>query len=471
MPRIICPYCLDVQSFSKTLVCAKCQAQVPDKYIENSRKANPVWLVTFGFPQHGKTSFINSLTVDIENLNKIARDSDYSFLDDFTRLQIREIRKGAKESVVRIASTNAKAKPQPLLIAINDFLDRPSNTLVIYDMPGEVVADPTLSPETANAIKNAETVWFFVSLTDLADDTLGYSILDLFDVYQQAMKSMNVSIKDRNILVIYTKVDRMYSSPDKFPLSDRIMAYLENDPYNRLKASSSKKLKQLNKADCVSELNEISEALEEFTSDYVEGGGSFISRIHKSGAKLSFSIISAIGEENTTGETSAGTEVQHIRVLDPLIWALTQRRDGRNDRSVSLLMDVSAESGPIYASGWPGQFYDALTSSNLSVLSYYMGTVTPAFDTGQSPTGKNQPDSALRLIGPILDRAEENSLAVAIISSNMIDLNDYMYSTWDERLLVVTLSKELADLWPNRIVLKPDSDPYDIVRTFLERFQ
>jgi hypothetical protein len=490
----MCPYCLDPQAFTTSNKCEKCGRLVSQEYIRNAQGNPPIWLVTFGTTQHGKTTFINSMTSSVENLGKIIPGTYHKYLDDHTRDKIRDIHRFADRGDIKREMTNLGE--EPLLIHLSRHVTGRPNTLVIYDLAGELSENPEKAREYAAAIKYTQVVWFIVSLYDLMTDVEGRRISDLIDFYEASLEKHGASIQGRDVLVIYTKAD--LDIPDlRFPQD--VLNYLRQDPYlNLAKLSPGEKTLNINQY-IEDEIDTISKKLRQFTIEEVPEGLAFINRIEDSGAKISFAIVSALGAPaNQQGQV--GT-INRYRVIDPLLWALKRGSGRESHRSVALLLDASSSGGYFFAQNLPQRFHDALTTRGLSVTTYYLGRVKPAYQVGKRPSNliahddfrtnleendetgdeagsepsaisslsptAHAPRDYMRLVGPILDSLPESTLAIAILGSDATDLNDFLDTTWIHRLLVVTQSRDVAVEWPSKALLDEYGDAVEALQEFL----
>lgn len=462
MARIICPYCLNSQTFTRNNICEHCNQEVPPKYINSAKKRVPVWLVTVGNKQHGKTTYVDSMAVTVENLGKIAEGTYYSYLDTYTFDQIRQMRQEVQKGILP-ESTQSLETPQPLLINIHNFLGHEVNTLAIFDLAGEIFDNRSEIGRYATAIRHAQTIWFLVSLDDLIKDQEGRSISDLFEVYLAGMEQLGASIRGRNVLIVYTKADKLAQI-----LPDEIRNYLRHDPYCNLKQMKRQEAAAhlLDDYAYEQEMRRVSDALEDFTYNDVEGGIALINMIKSSGMNLSFAITSSLGQD--AAGRQMGTEIQRYRVLDPLIWALTLDRGSKHETEVAILMDAGDGCETIYQNDLPAQVYDELLMRGADATSYYMGQSQPAYQLGQRPTEGFPRRSGIRLIGPILDQLPKQVFAIALTTGPIMDLYDFFGTTWYDRLLVVNLSSEMTH-WPHIMPFEVGQhDPQDLVNTLFQ---
>lgn len=469
MALITCPYCLTQREFrSARCENPECGRDLPKQYFDGASKQEPIWLVSFGPPQVGKTRFISSMSLAAENLSKVARGAFMNYLDDDTRKAIAKMRVQDREGQANPGSTQWHDRPVPLLLMISNFPPKRSNVVVIYDLPGELVDVASSKPEYARAVQKAQTVWFMVSLDDLEQDPSGRSMVDLFIVYQQMMDALNVPIEGRTILVTYTKADRMLRHEDDLRLPDQVFDYLADDPYDQIKEKRGADLPAFDEDAYFADMQRIDQVLREYTADIVPGGGSFISMAEANGAQVFFTMNSALGgDPNPQGQ--AGHEIRRIRVLDALIWAMKLSGTRASALEATLILPAT-ENNQVYGSNLPLQFFEALKRNGASVTSYYMGEMEPAFNAGAAPVNPH-PASRVPLIGPILDKLSTQRPTIVLLDDAVpYDLNDFVDTSWNDYLLVVTQRRHDLGTWmQNKVQYKPDSDLDQLVRDFFKR--
>jgi hypothetical protein len=456
--NVICPYCGSKQTFAgSNNICSNCGNEVSRKYLDNVRKRPPVWMVTVGNTRHGKTTYVDSLTVSVENLGKISPRTFSTYLDNTTFEKIRAIRREAQEGI--LPEPTVIDRPRPLLMSLPNFLDHDSNTLVIYDLAGEIFDRPDEIEKWADAIKHAETIWFLISLSDLEKDKEGRSIGDLVQIYVDGMANLGAKLKGRRVLVVFTKGDVLAQR-----LPPTIRKYLAEDPYSKLAQMSMAEAKSrpFDEYAYLRELHTISDELRAYTYDHVSGGPNLINMIEYYGMDLSFTIVASI--PGADGQT-VGTNSPRFRVIDPLIWSLSSSQGDREETTIALILDASQSSSAVFADDLPGTFFDCLQSNNADVNSYYLGRREPIVNLSQRPE-KSPRRSSLPMIGPILDQLSPNAYALAVVNGPIHDLVDYQYSSWHDRLFIVTLTDQAQD-WPHKVNLADgETDPCEIANDF-----
>lgn len=452
MSNLECPYCLTPQTFHRGDKCEAegCGKKVPRQYIELARTKPPIWIVTYGPSQHGKSTLLGSGTFLMERLGIIVPRAFHTYLDEFTSDRIAEIQKGQHKGQGNIGATLLHDTPEPLIIVLKNF-PKPKETqlFVIFDLAGEVVdkivnrvsEDGSRAPVYARAVTKAKTVWFIVSLNDLQKDMIatGTSINRLFFTYTQAMEHLNVPIRDRDILVTYTKADELMSKgageEEGLTMPPLIEEYLRDDPYSETGNRKADRPPALDVDDYITQLERVSEELRFFTQDEVTGGSAFVAMAEDSEVNLYFTINSAQGGPSEAGG-AMGTEIRRFRVLDPILWTITLSQGSSAAAGTALILPTHG-SGKSYSMGLPLALHDALRLYNVHATTYFAGEVREAFGMGMAPVEIVPPERRLALIGPILDRLPRESIVVVLSDEALpLDIDDFADTAWDERLLL-----------------------------------
>jgi len=449
---IDCPYCLTPQSFHRGDNCESCGKKVPRQYIEIARTKPPIWIVTFGPTQHGKSTLLGSTTFLMERLSAIVPRSFHTYLDDFTIKRVAEIQRGQHMGDV-LGPTVKNDSPEPLLIALKNFPSaKESQIFVIFDLAGEVVEeitnrvmdDSSEPPLYARAVAKAKTVWFIVSLYDIQRDakSSGKSINNLFWSYQHTMAQLNVSLKNRDILVIYTKADLLLQQDNinQLEIPSDVYKYFETDPYYDLGNRGAEKPALLDHNDYLTTLERVSDQLQSFTQDEVPGGSAFVAMAEDSETNLYFTIDSAQGSASgTRGEL--GIQIKRYRVVDPLLWTIMLSSDEDPESAAAIVLPVHG-NGQVYSMNLPIALYDALRSHNIHPSTYFMGETKAVFSTGNAPVDVIPPSGRVPLIGTILERLPKDSIAIILVDDLLpIDIDDFAETTWDDRLLLIGTDK------------------------------
>lgn len=460
---ILCPYCGTKQAFGGTSTqCVNCHKDVPRNYLLNARKRAPIWMVTVGYSQHGKTTFVDSMMMTIEKLGKISAGTVFNYLDEDTSKKIRMIRKEAQLGELPDSTIMPADRATPMLVSLPRFKGNESNTLVIYDLPGEIFDDPNLVEQYADAIRHCETIWFLISLDDIGADKEGRYISDLVRIYVEGLERLGAKVKGRRVLVIYTKADKLLTQ-----LPEKVFNYLMEDPYAKLVEMKMEEAKKVpfQEHEYEVQMHHISEKLKEFTYDNVPGGDALVSLVDYHEMQLDFAVVASVPGAN--GRTM-GAAAPRFRVLDPLIWSLSAVPNGESEGELALILDAGKGYEKVWSSGLPTELYDLLQDRNMAVRTFYTGQ-SEALATPRPE--RNPRRSMPRLVGPILDRLPDNSYVLVVVNGPIDDLYDYYYSGWHDRLYILTFTNQNVD-WPHRVQVIPgESTADDMTADFIAAAQ
>lgn len=460
MAKLACPYCHHVQLFDEKADCENCGNEVTPQFLRAAAKTPPIYLATVGFTQHGKTTYLDSLMTMVENLGKISDRTYHEYMDDPTFEKVQRMRKQVQQREVP-ESTRATRDVQPMLVSLHNFLDQPVHPVILYDLGGEVFDRKADIQRFAEPMKNAHTIWFFVSVYDLENpDEQGRgedfirSLSDLFAVYRSGMERLGVSLKGRNLLIVYTKADQVANQ-----LPAQVRNYLRSDKYYdlaRLKRSEARGL-GFDPDAYLRDILEISDELREWTYD-IEGGTPFINMLDESGMNVLFTVTSSIGRQSDPN-TDRMIEFRRYRVLDPLLWALLHNRAIGGDRMIALILDSAAGADHVYANDLPHHAFDYLSGQG-NVTTYYLGQATSVSRAGSRPPDAAPEDPHPSLIGPILDSLDDKDAVVIVLdrpdhdgtSDVLIDLEDYDIPAWRRRIVILTFQEGLVTWERSRVI-------------------
>ncbi|MBZ0296846.1 MAG: hypothetical protein K8L99_30070 [Anaerolineae bacterium] len=482
--RIACPYCCTVQTFPEGNQCRECGLEVPEKYIRYAREQAPVYLSVVGMTAHGKTTLLNSLTLALDNIGKIARKQRayVEALDDFTLAKFQDIRGQTAEREQTTSTIPNPGLQQPLVLSLNKFMSEGRQPVVIYDLAGEAFSDRAEIQEYAAPLKLAQTIWFIVSLHDLEHENTAYSsIADLFNVYITGMERAEANPHGRNLHVIYTKADKLTNQLDQETLE-----YLREDPYTNLAEQNPRELidRQFDEEDYVYQMEQVDNRLLEYTEFDVTGGTTFVNMAQDYQMALSFSINTAIGRDHTPNNRMI--DYRAYRVIDPLVWALRKKTDDfmpnlrpvEVDKpgymsQVALILDTGFSSkNKIYGLELPSHLFTALSGLG-EVATYYIGTLSPMTQIGYEPANHPPTVEYPPLIGPILDQLHEYSYILLVTSQTIVDLIDYHSSEWHERMAIVTFETiyevRRNDAWPKAHVFDRTRTPVEQCKDIVDK--
>lgn len=465
MARVICPFCLKPHNFeSSSLACETYpEKTVPDIYVKEYNTVPPLWLVTVGFSQHGKSTYLAALTLMLENISKIwpQHKVHYRPLDQYTLEEVRRMRREALDGKLPPPTDTKRPRP-PLLFSVYNLPESGSRCLVMYDVAGEVYDSLSEVEQYVPALKQACTTWFLVSLTDLQQDRKGKAFPDLFSTYLTGMEKLHIDLNGRNLVVVYTKGDTL--APKEFT------EYLTTDPFQSLTIPEAEFIDSENFSfqSYIEEMKRVSSQFEDYTSQRVSGGSAFINMVRERGMNLEFSVTSALGESPTSPNRS-NVNAHRYRVLDPFLWAITLE-SLEISRSIGLVADASSEGCTIYDGGLLANIWERLSNYG-EVTTYYLGQRSPTSQPGQRAPEVPSRVARPRLVGTILERVSAKTCFIVVSTGHIIDLGDFYDSPWRDRLLLVMVGEDYQQDWPNTIVYRSDDDVSVLVDALLRLYE
>ena len=461
MARVICPFCLKPHYIrSSTFECPEHGEIVPPAYVKNYRETPPLWLVTIGFSRHGKTTYLAALTLMLENVDQVWNNVYYRHLDQYTRKTIRMWRREAIEGEMPKASVKEEA-PRPILFSMHNIPQAGSRCLVMYDIAGEVYDSLDEVGEYVTSIKEVKTTWFLVSLPDLSKDPQRRTIHELFTSYLSGMESLKADLDGRNVIVIYTKGDAMRFPAEYAALKD----YMRRDPLCSLTRRDANPPDEFSLEAYMTEMEEVSDQLREYTRREVSGGNAFISMAEANGINLKFCVTSALGEGADEQSNRLRVDALRYRVLDPFLWSVSLDSPG-DSRSLGLILDSSSQSRSVYDEALLPMVWDELSNYG-AVATYHMGQTAPASQPGQQPPRAPTHTSRPRLIGPILEKASPGARFMVIGTGPILDLEDFYDTPWRDCILLVMMGEDHQKNWPHTFVYRTADDPSGLVDALL----
>lgn len=465
MPRIKCPFCVKPLDPTAAGKCPSCGEGLPDHFVRGCREAPQLWMVTSGFSSHGKTTLLTAMILMLENMR--LGNFYLEVLGQPTHEALQRMRVEALEGKTP-DSTQPIKKPRPLLLrlhdapGVTDAARGENHTLIALDVAGEMFA--TLDElHGVAALREVQTVWLMVSQPDLAQDRGGNTLSGLFQAYESAMIRLGASLEGRNVIVVFTKADRMNLPPEA-------ESYLMADPFQDLtridqdSAEGYQEPEDFTLAGNLPAMERVSDLLAEYTRRRVPGGPQFINMVRGRRVNLRFCVTSATGGDPDQ-RNRLKEQARRFRVLDPLFWTLWlgQRRE---EKDFGLVLDASAQGGPVYADGLPAAVWDGLVERG-EVTTYYLGHTRPVGLPGQRPPAASAPRARQRLIGPILERAGDDQRLLVLTTGPVLDLGDFLHTPWRDRLVLVTLGPD-DESWPHSVPYRAGDDPETMLHALLQ---
>lgn len=462
MARVICPFCLKTHDFETSLECPEKSYIVPSSYIRDYDKIRPLWLLTVGFPRHGKTTYLAALTLMLQNMDVVWPKVFYRSLDNDTTNEIRKIYRDATEGTLAAKTRHPDEQkdlpPRPLLFNVHNLPDAGSRCLIMYDMAGQVWDNQEKVKDYVAALKQVTTTWFLIALNDLEDKQNDKTIVQLFNAYLSGMEDLHIDLKGRNLIVVYTKADVI-----SFPTG--IKDYIATDPFQwlTLRDAETPEIPKFSFQAYVAQMRSISDQLREYTQRRVKGGGAFINMVEENKMNLVFCATSALGQSPDHSSGKLQEDAPRYRVLDPFLWAVALDMPTSN-RAIGLLLDASSTSQPVYAGALVAPMADILDDHG-EVTTYYLGQQMAASIPGQPPPASAPATPRPQLIGPILQAMSPLSRLMVVTTGPILDLEDFYDSPWRNRLVILSLGEENLSQWPHQFVYRPGTD----IRIFTTR--
>jgi hypothetical protein len=460
MAYVKCPFCLNVHNITATngYQCPECKKRLPGEYVETYQDMYPIWLAMVGLSGHGKTTYLVALTLTLEAISKVWDKAFSHYLDDgYTRSSVVQMRREVEQGkpVEKTSPAQPGKTQSSLMVQVNNVPASGSHTLVMYDVAGQdyLRADVhTVVP----FIKRVNTIWFFVSPADI-DENKEHTLSDLFESYVTAMRKLHISdLTGRDLLVIYTKADR-----DEDGLPEEVAEYVYEDEYCTLSQGSFHRgdAPPFSLPDYLSRMKEISPLLREYTRQRFRDGERFISMVEASGMNPKFCITCALpGGDTPMIRQSVPEAICRYRILDPFLWTLLLNED---DQSKGYYLIISNDTDPELATNvWK-------KLSNHGVVKVYQLGDTNALTQPEQVRITKDAFSRVSLIGPILSNSNPDTRIIVFADNPIRDLVDFKYTTFADRLLVVSANVDQEANWPHTLVHRPEYDVSVIVDALL----
>ncbi len=329
---MLCPYCLNDVIFDKGKVnkytCPHCKQEVPTVYVQET-DTKRVTVSAVGFSGHGKSVCFASLFYFLDRLVEFWPKFCYMALDDISIRTVYDNKKLLSQGILPPPTPNNFPIPSIInFMKIPLFGDR---IFLFYDISGESAESITNLTTYASFIKNSRMMTFFISLSDLNVDgeikrddcSLGGEMSRLLQVYINAYLRIGGERKSQDLLVVFTKGDRLR---DMLPKD--VWEYLRcgvSEIYGKeCKTSDDDMLRHTDR------LKDISDTLRKFVENNLKA--KIFTNLAKEYFKsVNFIVISSLGAEPTDGRWSAIPK----RVEDILIWLAYSQEESNKLTSMS----------------------------------------------------------------------------------------------------------------------------------------
>ncbi len=321
----LCPFCLSDARFkphkvagrlAPVYLCPECREQVPALYVQGYRAYPAVVTSAVGFRQHGKTVFFASLFYALKELRLPQHWPTFFTMalnEDSLETVYGNVRM-LEEGVM--PNSTPKNFPRPTLLRLEDIpvLRQKDWTLLFYDTGGESFEKASQMVQFAGFVRQALTVLFLISITDLEEPAR--EMHRLLNTYVLGLEELGGRTQDQHLLVVYTKADRL---PVRFPTWEQrwpgLHQYLLEGSIDALARPRG----------YVRRMRQISDWLRAFTERELRAYEFLNAAQHHFGS-TAFSIVSALGTEPHHGRMAV--RLSPRRILDPLLWAMDNARPG-----------------------------------------------------------------------------------------------------------------------------------------------
>ena len=467
----VCPFCLTRHSFGVPPRCGN--NPIPQPYIETYDAEPPIWLMTAGFSGHGKTFYLGSLALHIQNMAYLWKGATFGMTDGHTQTFLNKAIDYLINSEDAPDST-PMGTPEPLLIETNDVPNFGSHWLVLYDVAGQFFNNlgGVAALKNLKSLEAARNIWFFVDLDQVFfNDNLGENIDDLLNMYLTGMSELGWSLNGRNLIVVYTKGDKFigfeYQEDQQSPpyLPKQICNYYFNDELSNLihcrkdrgtRQEFKRLSQQFSMEKYLEDLKTQSKELKKYTAEEVPGGKNFIERTKKEGMGLEFCLVSSTGTDFKEGIRISDSRPH--RVLDPLLWTLKLNLENRTKR-IKIVIDPRIPQEKFQELNLK-RLYDGLAGVETEIYTYYLGSCNPALVASQDPPNElPEYKNGLKLIGPILDDGDDHSSVLLITSNPVFDLDDFILEEWRNKLYFVSIADNHVQGWDGeKLVVRNEQD-------------
>ena len=322
--RIVCPRCLtdiyvDVRQ-PKDTSCHVCTFRVPLAYVRDYKKALPVFIQLFGFPQVGKSMYLDVLRLFLYDMDRV--------WTGYTAEPITQIDLDHKEKLMAErrygkppGSTQKKERDQNevYIMFLNQMARWQSRFLIMMDHPGEWFERIEEFPlREIPFLQHTPTALMLVSLDNMRGS--GRRIDDIVTIYIRALEQSGVNFDKarRRLIIVFTKGDLIPDLPENindYLISDTMWTEINSREY-----ALKPQLDGQTMAEYVERMDRISQEIKTWIEYKVDGGITAVRLIKRKNIDVRFCVISATGQDVQEG--LAEVQLRPRRVLDPFFWAL-----------------------------------------------------------------------------------------------------------------------------------------------------
>ena len=313
---MLCPFCLSQQTFKAQprkgstelqYLCNACHQLVPPAYVKDYQHFPPVVVSAIGFRAHGKTVYLASLFEMLFSPSLARRWTDlwHHALNEESQGVVEKNRLCLKEG--RLPDATPQNFPIPTIVRISGIPGRRNATLLLYDTSGEAFEKERPLIDYARFVTQAKTVMFLIDVHELGDP--GRQMHRLLETYLNGMAALKANTRRQNMLLVLTKADVLCGRLDG--------KWQDLGDYVRQGELCSWENWQI----YTHRMRRLSRRLETFVNNEL-GGALFHNLARNSFARVSYSVVSALGAEPDRETKRLAVGAVPKRVVDPLLWVL-----------------------------------------------------------------------------------------------------------------------------------------------------
>jgi hypothetical protein len=312
--KVLCPYDLvEIQYRDKNLpkACPNCKNALSLRYVGEFEQAPPCFAQILGYTRVGKTVFLQTLTLCLDNISLSWPGYFTASLTPPTDIFTLNIQNYRQKGVM----------PKPTDMGVQEAyimhlfgMRRWGNrTLVMRDVAGEHINRFQFPIEQLPYLKYVPTALIMFESRDLFQPD-NPNFRQLMDRYIETLSSHDSNYKKqrRNVIVVLSKSDEFL---DEF--SEPVKNYLisSGDPCHR----KSLPLDDKSMAQYIAGMKTISQEIAQLVNNHASGR-QMVAMAKRNGIDIVFSAISATGGAVVDGQTES--QVLPRRALDPFFWVL-----------------------------------------------------------------------------------------------------------------------------------------------------
>ena len=318
--EIVCPYCLARNLYSdikKLKTCRPpkgCNRAFPALYKQEYKSSPPMFLQLTGWSAVGKSTYLQAVTLLLSKMHRFwVHKNTIAPITEETYRYMQEVH--VYEATGKLPPPTQLALQDAYIANIWNMERWGSRTLVTRDVAGNVFQNKLDFPlEYIPYFLYVPTTIMMFSLPDMRrDPTLAANLLMAGYVNTLAEKHPNYKQENRQVVVVLTKSDSLLQ---EFP--SNLKEYLVGDPFRIKMRSTPVDGKYMQ--DYLTTMHEISQCIREYFWNKVPGGPGLINLAEIHSIHLEFCVISSTG--TPPDSENQLNEVDPLRVLDPLFWAL-----------------------------------------------------------------------------------------------------------------------------------------------------